>query len=82
MQLFQRKTGPQHVDVRRGTGLTMQAAELLAHPTPPGAAPEDFVQIHFVHLLVCRVVRHPEEEGEGGENLLLLWSHGTDFKIR
>lgn len=67
----------QRVDVLRWTGLTVQAAELLAHPTPPGAAPVDLVQIHLVHLLVRRVVRRPAEEGEGGENLLLLCSHGT-----
>lgn len=66
------KSALHRVDVQSGTGLTMQAAELLAHPTPPGAAPEDFVQIHLVHLLVRRVVRHPEEEGEGAENRLLL----------
>lgn len=72
----------QRVDVLRWTGLTVQAAELLAHPTPPGAAPVDFVRIHLVHLLVRRVVRRPAEEGAGGENLLLLCSHGTRFQIR
>lgn len=53
----------QRVDVLRWTGLTVQAAKLLAHPTPPGAAPVDFVRIHLVHLLVRRVVRRPAEEG-------------------
>lgn len=72
----------QRVDVLVWTGLTVQAAELLAHPTPPGAAPVDFVRIHLVHLLVRRVVRRPAEKGRGGENLLLLCSHGIAFQTR